>query len=108
MAGGVSAVATRHLTLLSRLLAMTTRARVSVADDTHSILAPLHSVSFVTPSLIALAFRKVYAHRVEIARPEIERSLKWGSDMEAVRQALEGITPEVVIENILCQVEVPL
>lgn len=73
-----------------------------------SILAPLHAVSYVTPSLIALAFRKVYPHRVEIAHPEMERSIKWGSDLEAVREALRGITPEVVIEDVLSEVEVPL
>lgn len=62
----------------------------------------------MTPSFIALAFRKVYTHRVEIARPEIERSIKWGSDLEAVRKALKGVTPEVVVEDVLGEVEVPL
>lgn len=88
--GGVTASATRHL----RALAMT--------------LAPLHGLSYVPPSLIALAARKVYPHRLVLATAETERSLQWGSDPRAVREMLKGATVEDVIEDILGSVETPL
>lgn len=64
-------------------------------------LAPLHNLTFATPSLIALATRKIYSHRIHIVRPERERSMQWGSDVDAVAALLEGIGPEDVIEDVL-------
>ncbi|KAK8154455.1 hypothetical protein BKA80DRAFT_292140 [Phyllosticta citrichinensis] len=90
VAGGVSPQATRHFDLLVRAL------------------APLHGLDFVTPSLVALAARKIYPHRIILTTPENERSLQWGSDIEAVRQMLEGVVVEDVIDDVLSQVEVPL
>ncbi|KAK7516388.1 hypothetical protein IWZ03DRAFT_188454 [Phyllosticta citriasiana] len=90
VAGGVSPQATRHLDLLVRAL------------------APLHGLDFVTPSLVALAARKIYPHRIVLTTPENERSLQWGSDIEAVRQVLDGVVVEDVIDDVLSQVEVPL
>ncbi|KAK8170409.1 hypothetical protein BC567DRAFT_164306 [Phyllosticta citribraziliensis] len=90
VAGGVSPQATRHFDLLVRAL------------------APLHGLDFVTPSLVALAARKIYPHRIILTTPENERSLQWGSDIEAVRQVLEGVVVEDVIDDVLSQVEVPL
>ena len=72
------------------------------------VLAPMHGLSYVTPSLVALAARKVFPHRVEIAASEDERSMQWGSDKNAVAAYLKDMTPEKVIEDILEQVEVPL
>ncbi|KAK4546410.1 hypothetical protein LTR36_002087 [Oleoguttula mirabilis] len=88
--GGVTATATRHL----RTVALA--------------LAPLHGLDYVPPSLIALAARKVYPHRLVLATAETERSLQWGSDPEAVRELLEGLTAEDVIEDVLGSVETPL
>ncbi|KAK8209773.1 hypothetical protein IWZ01DRAFT_436247 [Phyllosticta capitalensis] len=90
VAGGVSPQATRHFELLVRAL------------------APLHGLDFVTPSLVALAARKIYPHRIVLTTPENERSLQWGSDIEAVRQMLDGVVVEDVIDDVLSQVEVPL
>ncbi|KAK8189354.1 uncharacterized protein BKA78DRAFT_332437 [Phyllosticta capitalensis] len=90
VAGGVSPQATRHFELLVRAL------------------APLHGLDFVTPSLVALAARKIYPHRIVLTTPENERSLQWGSDIEAVRQMLDGVVVEDVIDDVLAQVEVPL
>ncbi|KAK7612145.1 hypothetical protein JOL62DRAFT_499797 [Phyllosticta paracitricarpa] len=90
VAGGVSPQATRHFDLLVRAL------------------APLHGLDFVTPSLVALAARKIYPHRIVLTTPENERSLQWGSDIEAVRQVLDGVVVEDVIDDVLSQVEVPL
>ena len=73
-------------------------------------LAPLHGLSYATPSLIALAARKIYLHRIHIVKPEKERSMQWGSDLDAVRELLEDVGPEEVIRNVLGSsgAEVPL
>ena len=71
-------------------------------------LAPLHGLDYVTPSLVALAARKVYPHRLKIVEPEMERSMQWGSELEAVREVLEGVTPEMVIDEVLRVVPAPL
>lgn len=90
VAGGVSPAATKHLERLARSL------------------APLHGLDYVTPSLVSLAARKVYLHRVRVvAEPERERSVQWGSDRAAVAQLLEGVGPEEVIEDVIGLVGVP-
>ncbi|KAF1957930.1 hypothetical protein CC80DRAFT_515406 [Byssothecium circinans] len=90
VAGGISAMATRHFTTLSHAL------------------APLHGLDYITPSLVALAARKIYPHRIIITAPENERSMQWGSSLEAVKTVLEGVTEEAVVEEVLQSVEVPL
>jgi len=87
---GVTATATKQLRTLAQAL------------------APLHGLSFVPPSLVVLAAKKVYAHRLVLATAETERSLQWGSDPEAVRKLLEGVRVEDVIEDVLTSVETPL
>ncbi|KAF2008419.1 hypothetical protein BU24DRAFT_415961 [Aaosphaeria arxii CBS 175.79] len=90
VAGGISAMATRHFDLLSHAL------------------APLHGLTYVTPSLVALAARKIYPHRIGLALPSAERSMQWGSSIEAVKAVLGGVTAEDVIEEVLQSVEAPL
>jgi len=92
VAGGISAVATKHFNKLVKCL------------------APLHGLSYATPSLIALAARKIYLHRIHIVQPEQERSMQWGSDLNAIKALLEGVGPEDVIEDVLGSTgtEVPL
>ncbi|OMP83763.1 hypothetical protein BK809_0005144 [Diplodia seriata] len=90
VSGGISALATRHFELLVRAL------------------APLHGLNYVPPSLVALAARKIYPHRILLTAPENERSMQWGSSLEAVREVLDGVTVDDVIEDVLQQVEVPL
>lgn len=58
--------------------------------------------------MIALAARKIYPHRIVITAPENERSMQWGSSLEAVKAVLEGVMVEDVIEEVLESVEVPL
>ena len=70
-------------------------------------LAPLHGLDFVTPSLIAIAARKVYRHRLSLVKPEDERSMQYGSDLAAVEEYLKGLTPVDVIEDVLRTVDVP-
>jgi len=76
--------------------------------DSSSALAPLHGQSYVSPSLVALAARKIYPHRIKITTPERERSMQWGSSLEAVKTVLEGVTVQDVIEEVLESVETPL
>ncbi|KAF2431466.1 hypothetical protein EJ08DRAFT_696554 [Tothia fuscella] len=90
VAGGISALATRHFHALARAL------------------APLHGIDYIPPSLVALAARKIYPHRIIITTPENERSTQWGSNVEAVAALLDGITVEDIIEEVLVNVEPPL
>ncbi|KAB8300163.1 hypothetical protein EYC80_000390 [Monilinia laxa] len=83
VATGISAIATKHFDKLVRCL------------------APLHGLSYATPSLIALAARKIYLHRIEIVNAERERSMQWGSNLDAIREYLDGIGPADVIEDAL-------
>lgn len=87
---GVSATATRQLRVLAKAL------------------APLHGLNYVPPSLVALAVRKIYPHRIRLVTPQTERSLQWGSDPAAVEAMLEGFTVEDAIEDVLAAVETPL
>ena len=59
---------------------------------------------------MALAARKVYLHRIKITSPTRERSMQWGSDVDAVAALLDGIGSEDVIEEVLgtCGAEAPL
>ncbi|KAH7342776.1 hypothetical protein BKA65DRAFT_504748 [Rhexocercosporidium sp. MPI-PUGE-AT-0058] len=92
VAGGISATSSKHL------------------DKLVKCLAPLHGLTFATPSLIGLAARKIYLHRIHIVQPEKERSMQWGSDLEAISALLEGVGAEDVIEEVLgtAGAEVPL
>lgn len=87
---GITPAATRHLDKLARCL------------------APLHRVDFVTPALVGLAARKVYQHRIRITPPEKERSMQWGSKLDAVEALLVDVTPEEVIDDVLGMVPAPL
>ena len=87
---GVTATATRQLRVLVKAL------------------APLHGLDYVPPSLVALAVRKIYPHRIRLATTETERSLQWGSDPVAIKALLEGFTVEDAIEHTLAAVETPL
>ncbi|KAI0145225.1 hypothetical protein GGR57DRAFT_307155 [Xylariaceae sp. FL1272] len=73
-----------------------------------SSLAALHGLPYATPEMVQLAVRKVYTHRLEITAPERERSMQWGSDLSAVKELLEGVEPEDVVEDVLGLVDVPL
>lgn len=97
VAGGVSAISTRHLNLLSKILAVL---QLPPNDD--------RAVPVITPTLVSLAATKVYAHRIElVSKPEDERSMQWGSDHEAVAQSLKSASVERCIEETVVGLEVP-
>jgi MoxR-like ATPase len=87
---GVSPRATRHFELLVKCL------------------APLHGLPFATPSLVTLAARKVYMHRLTLVDAENERSMQYGSDGVTMAELLVDMTPELVIEDVISNVEVPV
>lgn len=72
------------------------------------VLATLNGLDYVTPSLVGMAAKKVFLHRVEITTPEGERSVQWGSEVGAVARALQGQTPERVVDEVLSEVDCPL
>ncbi|KAJ2906629.1 hypothetical protein MKZ38_000884 [Zalerion maritima] len=90
VAGGISPTATKHFGQLMRCL------------------APLHGLDFVTPSLVALAAKKVYLHRIRVVTPEKERSMQWGSDVRAIKEILQDVGPEDIIDDVLHMVATPL
>ena len=90
VASGITPVATKHFEHLMKYL------------------APLHRLDYVTPSLVALAAKKVYLHRIRIVAPDKERSMQWGSELAAIRALLDGVGPEDVIEDVLAMVAAPL
>ncbi|KAI1645561.1 uncharacterized protein F4817DRAFT_342989 [Daldinia loculata] len=88
--GGATPLATKHL------------------DQLAKCLAALHGLDYVTPSLVGLAVKKIYPHRIRIAAPGQERSMQWGSDLGAIETLLEGMDAAYVIEDVLSMVEAPL
>lgn len=76
--------------------------------DGNRYLAVIHGQTYVSPSLVALAVRKIYSHRITIVEPEAERSLQYGSDLRAVSAILKGYNPSRVIEEVLASVDIPV
>ena len=71
-------------------------------------MVSLHGLEYATPSLVALAARKIYRHRLQIIKPDDDRSMQYGSDAAAVSEVLRNVTAELVIEEVLIRVEAPL
>ncbi|KAJ5656153.1 hypothetical protein N7507_008103 [Penicillium longicatenatum] len=89
VAGGVSARANNQFSQLAQFL------------------APLHGIDYLTPSIVALAARKVFRHRIVIASPDDDRSLQYGSDLAAVSRVLADVTPDSVLDGVL-ELEPPI
>ncbi|QIW94596.1 hypothetical protein AMS68_000114 [Peltaster fructicola] len=88
--GGVSATATRQMRALCKAL------------------ATMHGIDFVTPSLVMLAARQIYPHRLILATAATEKSLQWGSDPLAVQELLQNSSVAEVINDVIASVETPL
>ncbi|KAL5343221.1 hypothetical protein BJX70DRAFT_210687 [Aspergillus crustosus] len=89
VAGGISARSSLQFTKLAKLLAI------------------IHGINYLTPSIVALAAKKVFRHRIVVAKPEDDRSLQYGSDLRAVAKVLEYATPDTILESVL-MLEAPL
>ncbi|KAJ5315670.1 hypothetical protein N7476_005977 [Penicillium atrosanguineum] len=70
-------------------------------------LAPLHGIDYLTPSIVALAARKVFRHRIVVANPEDDRSLQYGSGLGAISSVLVDVTPDSILDGVLA-LEPPL
>ena len=57
--------------------------------------------------MVLLAARKVYPHRISITEPQQERSMQYGSELEAAAAYLEGYTPDRIVEEVLAEVDAP-
>ncbi|PYH97959.1 hypothetical protein BO71DRAFT_426515 [Aspergillus ellipticus CBS 707.79] len=71
------------------------------------LLAVLHGIDYLTPSIVALAAKKVFRHRIIVASPEEDRSLQYGSDFKAVSQVLGYANPDSILDGVLT-LEAPL
>ncbi|PLB44254.1 hypothetical protein P170DRAFT_367747 [Aspergillus steynii IBT 23096] len=89
VAGGISVRSNIHFKTLSKLL------------------ATLHGVDYLTPSIVALAAKKVFRHRIAVAKPEDDRSLQYGSDLKTISQVLAYATPDTILESVLA-LETPI
>ncbi|KAK9240123.1 hypothetical protein V1525DRAFT_396049 [Lipomyces kononenkoae] len=88
--GGISARASRDFELLIRCL------------------CPLHGIGFATPSIVVIAARKTYSHRIMISSPEDDRSALYGSETEALSKFIQHWTPDFVLDDVLDTVPVPM
>ncbi|CRG84431.1 hypothetical protein PISL3812_01719 [Talaromyces islandicus] len=79
---GISARATRHFLLVAK------------------VMATLHGIDYLTPSIVGLAAKKVYRHRIIVARADDDRSLQYGSQAESVEMLLRGVDADQIIETI--------
>ena len=70
-------------------------------------LAPFHGIDYVTPSLVALAAKKIYPHRIIMATPSRERSTQYGTDISAARDLVGDLDQNKVIQAALDTVECP-
>ena len=71
------------------------------------LLAALHGIDYCTPSITALAAKKVFRHRIVVAKPEDDRSLQYGSDFGTVSRVLAHVSPEEILDSVLA-LEAPL
>ncbi|KAJ5122513.1 hypothetical protein N7526_009450 [Penicillium atrosanguineum] len=81
--------------------------RLSRAVAGGGYLAPLHGIDYLTPSIVALAARKVFRHRIVVANPEDDRSLQYGSGLGAISSVLVDVTPDSILDGVLA-LEPPL
>lgn len=65
------------------------------------LLAALHGLDYLTPSIVALATKKVFRHRIVVAKPDDDRSLQYGSDPNAVAKVISYATPDTILESVL-------
>ena len=72
------------------------------------MLATFNGLTYVTPAIVGLAFRKIYRHRIKITSAAAERSMQYGSDLSSVEAVLAGIKADTIIESVLNEVEVPV
>lgn len=91
----------------SQCLVLVTLSKTLTHRSTRS-LAPLHGINYLTPSIVALAAKKVYRHRITIASADEDRSLQYGSHRDAVSRLLKRVNSDAIIDEVIEEVEAPL
>ncbi|KAK9469680.1 hypothetical protein V1512DRAFT_15343 [Lipomyces arxii] len=71
-------------------------------------LCPLHHVGYAIPTIVVIAARKVFGHRINMATAAEDRSVLYGSDPKAVGQFLQEWTPDLVLDDIFETVPAPI
>ena len=104
--GGVSPYATTLFVALAKSVSVLQELLLS-SNVACRYLAPFHGIDYVTPSLVALAAKKVYPHRIIIALPSRERSTQYGTDLSTAFDLVNDLDAEKVIQNVLDRVDCP-
>ncbi|KAG5366546.1 hypothetical protein CJU89_0979 [Yarrowia sp. B02] len=68
----------------------------------------LNDSDFATPSVIAVAARKLLPSSVHIASPEFEPSLAYGSDYKLIEEYITSWDGALVVEDVLNRVKAPV
>lgn len=68
----------------------------------------LHGTLYATPSLVALAARKIFPLKLELCAPQDEPTLHYGSDIKLVSKWVSKWDAEMVIDDVLNNVMAPL
>lgn len=68
----------------------------------------LHGTLYATPSLVALAARKIFPLKLEICIPQDEPTLHYGSDIKLLSKWVSKWDQEMVIDDVLNNVMAPL
>ena len=106
VAGGISVRSNIHFKTLSKYV-ITRTCTLDLTNQWNRLLSTLHGIDYITPSIVALAAKKVFRHRIIVAKPEDDRSLQYGSDLKTVSQVLAYATPDTILESVLA-LETPI
>lgn len=68
----------------------------------------LHGTMYATPSLVALAARKIFPLKLELCAVEDEPTLHYGSDINLLTKWVSKWNVEMVIDDVLTNVVAPL
>lgn len=71
-------------------------------------LCILHDYEYATPSIVAIAARKVFPLKIELCHPEDEPTLNYGGDINIITNWLKKWDQSLIIEDVLNSVEPPL
>lgn len=71
-------------------------------------LCTLHDYQYATPSIVAIAARKVFPLKIELCHPEDEPTLNYGGDINIITNWLKKWDQSLIIEDVLNNVEPPL
>lgn len=68
----------------------------------------LHGTLYATPSIVAVAARKIFPLKIELCQPSNEPTLHYGSDVNLLNKWVLKWNSEMVIDDVLNSVSAPL